>query len=91
MLRNSLPGAFKVVLVETDGDAPAKEASVRRMLEAAGHVLTHELRLGQHKGGGWGQVYMLETLVRGRKRRAPEVVRRGPCVDADGINNCDRP
>ena len=35
MLRNALPGAFKVVLVETDGDAPRKEAAVRAIPAAA--------------------------------------------------------
>ena len=63
VLRNALPGAFKVVLVETDGDRPAKEAAVRGLLEAAGHVLTHELRLGYRKHGGWSQVYMQKRLA----------------------------
>ena len=63
VMRNALPGAFKVVLVETDGDRPAKEAAVRSILEAAGHVLTHELRLGHRKQGGWSQVYMQKALA----------------------------
>ena len=81
VLRSALPGAFKAVLVETDGANPKKEAAVRSLLEAAGHVLVRELRLGPPKAGGWSQLYLLRAIARARNwtTALPEVVLSTKC------------
>ena len=63
VLRNALPGAFKVVMVEAAGDDPAKEERVKAILEGAGHVHTHELRFGPRMWGGWNRVFVQRALV----------------------------
>ena len=53
MLR-TLPGAFKVVMVEAAGEDPAKEERVKAILE--GDAV--ELRFGPRMWGGWNRVFV---------------------------------
>ena len=63
VLRHAEPWQFRVVLVEWDGEDAQKEARVHALLQAAGLVLTYELRLGPQKNGGWSRVYVVSTLA----------------------------
>ena len=62
VLQNANLSALKVVLVETDGDSPSKEAAIRELLVRSGFWLAYELRLGPRKGGGYGDVFVRTSL-----------------------------
>lgn len=62
VLQNANLSTLNVILVETDGDSPTREAAVRELLLRADFWLAYELRLGPQKGGGFGDVFVRGNL-----------------------------
>ena len=57
VLMNANVSALQLIMIESDGDDPEREAQIKLYLEARGFFLAYILQLGVQKGGGVSRVY----------------------------------
>ena len=97
VLKNANPAAFKVIMVETDGDNPQKEKMVESLLLEAGFGHTHTLTLGRQKGGGVSAVFVHKSVQQVPYLKHPQATSPDPkalegrCFDVSGEGSLDKP
>ena len=66
VLRHANLSALKVILIEDDGKNQTRQAAIQGLLQSAGLVYSHAMRLGRQRYGGWNQVFVQRSLLGGK-------------------------